>query len=774
MKQSKRVDGPDKATGRAVYLSDMTARFPGLLHLRVLRCPYAHARIMSLDVSHAVRQEGVVCVVTGQEPGVRWEQFPPQSRLAVEEAVWAGQGVAIVAATSPQAAEDALEKITVEYERLPHVLTWQEAFVPEPVSIVDPARPPRSSALEEFNWPNVSGEFHLQKGNCEEAEQQAGLVFAQGEFWSGKRTHNQLENAAAISAPQPDGGVTTWCNGCGVHGIVKKTLCACFPDVPVSGMRVISPYTGGSFGNRNVPYVEVLTVLMALKTKRPVYLRLSRREMFCAAPSNWVCATRVRLAANREGKLVSKQIRLLEEIGASVGNTAYTGRLSSSSTANVYAVEHVRLDTCAVLTNTVPTGPYRGLGTPEAVFGLELLMDELAEQLGISPLEIRLRNLIQKGGQDDYGEKITSTGLAKCLQQAADAIELEKPCEQDGTEWVRGKGIACCGKQNGPNGRSEAEVLLYHDGSVQLRVSCDNHGMGLTTSLAEIVGRELGVDPACVRIVIGDTDLTPYDNYSASSSGLYRTGGAVRLACKEVQRQLREAAARKVGVPVELVWVYGGKARIRGSAVEEIPVSELFEPLSYFVQDVWGLKQWTPVRGHAVFSAAQAVPWGPDGRTPRMWNWFQYAASAVEIAVNTKTGQIKVLRVANAGDTGNPISPQIIEGQLEGAAHMAIGFCLQEETLYDENGGVKNANLSDYRLPLSDDLPLCKDVKPLICPDPLPDGPYGAKGMSESVVSAIPAAIANALYRAVGVRVSSFPMTAEKILALLEAKEARK
>jgi carbon-monoxide dehydrogenase large subunit len=366
---------------------------------------------------------------------------------------------------------------------------------------------------------------------------------------------------------------------------------------------------------------------------------------------------------------------------------------------------------------------------------------------------------------------ITSIGLADCLRQAAEKVEFDKPSVQDDPVWRKGKGIACAAKQSGHSGRGEAEVLYYKDGSVEVRVSCDNHGMGNSTSMAQIACEELGVSPDKIRVIVSDTAITPFDNTSASSTSVYRTGSALRLACKDAMAKLREEAARYASVVTDLVTIEGGTAHIRGSHVTQIPVSKLFADGSPYRQDVWGLKAETPVRGYGVFNSAPLVPWGDDGLTPRMWNWFQYGATAVEIAVNRLTDQIKVLRLANAGDTGRPISPKIVESQLEGAAHMAIGFSLNEEILYDSQGRVANANLKDYRLPMIFEMPKNGDVYSLICPDPLPDGPYGAKGLSESVVSAMAPAIAAALYQAVGVRMNSFPMTAEKVLAAIREKE---
>ena len=769
-KNIPRVDAYDKVTGKAVYTTDLLHRFPRTLYVAALRSPHAHARIARLDCGRAQVLPGVVYILTGQEPDVKWDRFPAVARPAREKALWAGQAIAWVAAETADIAREAIGLITVDYEPLPHALTWQESFRPDPASILDPDRTVTlpKGVRDEFDLPNVAGGYYLDTGDVDRAFGEAEVILEE-EFWTGKKYVNQLELAAALAVPT-GGGLEVYCNGSGVHARVRKLLCGLF-GLPAVRIRVVQPYIGGSFGNRNIPYMEGLVALLALRTGRPVYYELSRAEMFTAAPSSWVCATKIRLGAKKDGTLLVKDLRLIEEAGASAGGTFLDGRISSSSTAALYTFPHARMRTCSLLTNTVPAGSYRGLGAPDAAFALEGMMDRLAEKLGISPLEIRLKNLIPKGGPDDYGEVITSIGATECLLKAAEYIEIGEPSVQDDSVWRKGKGIACAAKLGGHLSRGEAEVLYYKDGGVEVRVSCDNHGMGTPTSLVQIACEELGVCHENIRIVVSDTAVTPYDDTSASSSGVYRTGNAVRLACKDVMAQLREAAARFAGVHPDMVKIEGRTAYIAGAHLNQIPIANLFADYSPFRQDVWELKADTPVRGIGVFNSGPIVAWGNDGRTPRMWNWFQYAATAVEIAVNRLTGQIKVLRVVNTADSGNPISPKIVEGQLEGAAHMAIGFCIGEEIIYDSQGRVINASMEDYRLPTIFEMPKCEDVKCYICPDPLPDGPYGAKGMSESVVSAMPAAIAAALYQAIGVRMNSYPMTAEKVLAAIRAKE---
>jgi carbon-monoxide dehydrogenase large subunit len=429
----------------------------------------------------------------------------------------------------------------------------------------------------------------------------------------------------------------------------------------------------------------------------------------------------------------------------------------------------MKLDTYAALTNTVPAGSYRGLGTPDAVFGIETLINELAEDLGVSPVEIRLKNMLTKGEYNDYGERVVATGVAGCLKAVAEAIDVDGKPEQDDPVWIKGRGIACAGKQNSPSDAGRAEVWLHSDGSVEALFSSDNQGMGASTVMAQIVAEELKTDISNIKCTISDTARTPYDNQSSSSRAVYLTGNAVKRACEDLIRKVQTEAGRKLNLAPELVRVAGDKLHITGAVTETLPITELFSPFTYFEQNLYGPRKGTPIKGYGIFAPPPIIQWDENGRTPKMWNWYQYAAAAVEIAVNIKTGQIKVLRLASAADTGNPLNPKIVEQQIEGGAHMSIGFFLNEEHLYDKNGAIWNSAFNDYRLPMVFEMPKNDGVISLICPDPQPDGPYGAKGMSESVTCAIGPAISGALYRMFGIRIRSFPMTAERILAALEA-----
>lgn len=776
-----RFDAYDKATGKANFVEDYQSQFKDLLHIKVLRSPYAHARILSIDTKKAEQLPGVATVAVGSDDDVPWYFIPYASSYygnpAKDEVIWAGQAVAAVAAESIEIAEQALELIEVQYEELPYVIDQEEAMGPDAIPVLDPklGLTPGYQGVQK-EGPNVLGSYKLTVGDVDTAFQEADIIVEE-KYSNDKKTASQIECNSAIVEYNTDGGVTIHTNCCGTHGVVKDKICTMFSSLPSSKVRVIQPYQGGSFGNRLFPLIEPLAVLMALRTKRNVSYILTRKEMYTSSPSNWPCVTKLKLGAKKDGTLIAEQFELVENTGASINNV-YDGRLSGSGLVCVYRVPNVFGDGYAVSTNTMPCAPYRGLGVPESAWAMENLLDVLAEKLNMSPVELRLKNFLKKGEENAYGEKLTSTSVASCLKLVADAIKVDEPCEQEpGSPWRKGRGVAIGGKQNTPLGRSEADVLVHSDGSIELLLSVDEQGMGVQTTLAQMAATEFQVPVESIKITRSDSGRTPYDNFGASSRTTYTAGNAVIIACQDAIAQLKEAAGRRVGVAAKQVTIKNGKAYIVGSNIEELDIADLFEPFSFFTQQNWGLQKGTPVRGRGVYCPAPSVPWsGPgheDGRTPRMWNWYQFSAFGAEIAVNMETGQIKLLRLVSAADTGNPINPKLVECQIDGGVIMALGFSTMDGHIY-QDGKFINSSMSDYRLPTVMDTPLQKDFKRIISPDPLPDGPYGAKGMAESITIPVGPAIAAAVYKAVGVRPTVMPMTAERILALIKEKEAAK
>lgn len=787
-----RVDAYDKATGKGLYAADYHKFIPGLLHVKILRSPVAHCKITKLDVSKAEAIPGVEKVFTVERSPFHMERLPEQNRFPVDnECIWAGQPIAIVAAETLELAEDAIEAIELEYEELPFITNVYEALDPNPKSIIDPFSGRGDGEIDASNpWagigrldvvaskyagegvsPNIVGNYVLDKGNVEEAMKQADIV-VEREFCCGRRNQNQLEPAGSICTYNSDDSITVYGSGCGVHGAIKSAIVNIF-ELPETKVRSIQPYVGGSFGNRLNPYAEVFCVMMSLYLKKSCSYFYTRKEMFDGAPGAWPVYSRVKYGATKDGRVIAQDYDCVEEIGAIQNNVSYTGRLSSSGAVCVYDIDNIHMDTAATVTNTMPVGPYRGLGCPESEFGMECMMNELADELGMSAVEVRAKNFIKNGGENGYGEKITSIGVEKCLRACAEAIDLDTPSVQDGSVWKRGKGCAVGGKQNTPLGRAEAVVRYYSDSSVEVLISCDENGMGAMTVMAQIAASVLELPIEKIKVIKGDTQLTPFDNYSASSRTTYTTGNAVKIAAEEVKDKLQEAAAREVGVHKSKVAIHGDKAVIVGSDIQELPLAVLFKNTSPYEQGNWGLMRFSPVEGHGVFCPAPIRSWGHDGRTKRMWNWFQYSAAAIEIAVNEETGQVRLERIACAADTGNPINPKMVEGQIEGGVMLAASYVLNEEHLFDEHGRIKNSGLSDYRIGDIMLSPKQENMISLINPDPLPDGPFGAKGMSESITIPIAPAIAEGLYKAVGIRPTYFPMTAERVLKMIKEKKAK-
>lgn len=786
-----RVDAYEKATGKGLFASDYYKFIPDLLHIRILRSPVAHCKITKLDVSKAEAMPGVERIFTVERSPYHMDRLPETVRFPIDgECLWAGQPIAIVAAETPELAEDAVDAIVLEYEELPHITNLYEALDPNPESIIDPSKG-QSGTIDDSNpWakigrldvvdskfsgegtsPNIVGNYVLDKGNVQEALEKADIV-VEDEFCTGRRLHSHLELATAICKYNPDDSITCYGSGCGVHGVIKSAIVNIF-EVPETKVRTIQPYIGGSFGGRLNPYVEVLCYMMTHFLKKSCAYQYTRKEQFEGSPFAWPVYSRVKYGATKDGRVIAQDYDCVEEIGAVQGNVSYTGRLSSSGAVCVYDIDNIHMDTAAVVTNTMPVGAFRGLGCPESEFGMEVMMNVLAEKLHMSPVEIRCKNFIKNGGRNGYGELITSIGVEKCLRACAEAIDIDTPSVQDGSVWKKGKGCAVGGKQNTPLGRAEAMVRYYSDSSVEVLISCDENGMGATTVMAQIAATVLELPIENIKVIKGDTILTPFDNYSASSRTTYTTGNAVMIAAQEVKDKLQEAAAREVGVHKSKVEVHGAKAKILGSDIQEINISELFKNTSPFEQGCWGLQRFSPVIGHGVFCPAPIRKWGHDGLTKRMWNWFQYAAAALEVAVNEETGQVKIVKVTTAADTGNPINPKMVEGQIEGGTMLAASYMLQEEPIFDEHGAVMNKGFADYRVADMLLSPKQENFISLINPDPLPDGPFGAKGMAESITIPIAPALSEGIYQAVGVRPKYFPMTAERILALIKEKKAK-
>jgi carbon-monoxide dehydrogenase large subunit len=772
-KSVPRVDALKKVLGSAQFAADLFPRKRGMLYVKILRSPCAHARIVRCGTSIAERHPGVKLVLTGKDVPEKFTwRVPPV--LARGEARWAGEGIAAVAADTPERAEEALELLEVEYEELPAVLDAEEAMKPGCRIIVDPdwGKSPGGKAKTP-QLPNVTGHYKLRRGNTAEGFAGADLIL-ENRFSTCRIHHCQLEPIACVAEPDEGGGLTLWTNGQGAYAI-REEICDVLSLSP-SKVRVITPYQGGSFGNRNRIFVEPLVSFIALKTGRPARVTFTREEMYLASVSRLPVVNYIKTGVRKDGVITAQEMRIILDNGATY-DAIQDGRAAASAAVCVYRIPNYDLDSYGVNTHTPPSGPYRGLGSTQVAWAVESQMDLLARKLGMSPVEIRQKNILNRGEKTGFGETLESIGVLECLEAVARSMEADSPPPLKAGSCRRGKGLAIAGKQNQYLGRAEAEVLVYEDGTVEARFSSDEHGMGSETVVAQIVAEEFRTPPEAVRVLRGDTALTPFNVRSASSYTTYCTGNAMRMACRDAIRQIREAAARRFEIDPGELEVNHGKVFVRNSPMAEIRIPDLFPaPSQTVVQDHGMFRGGGKIVGKGIFAPRPNVPWDPEtGQTEKMFNWYQYNAFGVEVEVDTETGQVRLLKAVGAFDMGFPINPKMCEGQIEGALGMAIGATLLEEYIYDR-GRVINCSFGNYRLPTFGEVPLRGNIECLFAPDPLPDGPWGAKGIGEGAMVSIGPAIANAIHNAIGIRFKDMPLSPERILQAIQAtpREARK
>ena len=762
-KSVPRVDALEKVTGKAQYSVDLT--LPGMLYGKVLRSPYPHARIVRIDTSGAENLAKVRGVVTGKDaPEERVGWIRDRHILARETVRFIGEAVAAVAADSIEAAEEALELIKVDYEELPAVFDAEEAMKLHAPVVVHPdlfkyTRTPLPYPLYRFEpeRPNVYIHRPIRKGDTQKGFEESDLIF-ENRFSAPMMQHSCLELHNALAVPEPDGGLTVYDSTHVMHAH-KADLCRLF-RLPPSKVRVVSLYIGGCFGGKAGMIVPAITSLLALKTRRPVKLVLSRDEVFLDGTSRESMTIYIKDGVRKDGTLLAREIRMILNAGAYSGTTTLVAKNATFGAVGTYRVPNFKLDSYAVATNTPATGAFRGFGSTEVLWAIESQMDMIAEELGIDPLEIRSRNILKEGEEDVCGMKTHSIGARECLEKVAEWIEWDRePLKEEGP-WKRGKGIAIGNKYTMPATRSVVNVKVHPDAAIEVRHSAHEVGQGCNTVFAQMAAEEFGMSVDKVRMVFTDTAVTPFDAGTVSSRSTFHTGNALRLACQNVKRQIFGIASEKLKVSPEDLDLREGVVYVKGGD-KTMKVSDLFSPIGFLLKggELTGSGTYTgPLEGEDA----------DTGQGKRPVTSYAHGANAVEVMVNVETGQVRVVRNGTCFDMGQPINPKLCEGQMEGGLGMGIGGALYEEMVLS-NGEVVNPNLMDYKCPSSLDVPACGDVKSMIAAVPHQEGPYGAKGFSEGGLVAVAPAIANAIFDATGVRIRDLPITKEKVLKMLRS-----
>ncbi|HEY8517712.1 MAG TPA: xanthine dehydrogenase family protein molybdopterin-binding subunit [Candidatus Binatia bacterium] len=757
-----RHDGIDKVTGRARYGADIN--LPGMLHGKVLRSPHAHARILSIDVSRAAALPGVKAIVTGADmPRVASSteqagestvnpRYLSDNILAKDKVLYTGHAVAAVAATSPHVAEQALSLIDVRYEVLPHVLDVRAAMKKDAPILHEDLRT-QGLPTPSDEPTNVASVVLFERGDLAAAFAAADVVIER-EFDTSMVHQGYIEPHNAVAQVNPDGQATVWCSTQGAFDV--RHFCSQILAMPLSQIRVIPAEIGGGFGGKTTIYLEPIAILLARKAGRPVKLVMSRAEVLRATGPTSGSHIRVKMGATRDGKITCADATLLYEAGAFPGSPVWAGAMCLLAP---YDIETLRIEGYDVVVNRPKTAAYRAPGASNAAFAAESVIDELAERLGIDPIELRLKNAAREGTPTPAGPRHRRIGCIEVLEAARRSPHWQSSLSDAASDghlhWSsaltpasarrRGRGVAV-GFWFNAGLQSSATIGINADGTASLVTGSPDIG-GTRTSCAMITAEELGLPVERVRPVVADTDTIGHTDVTGGSRVTMATGLAVYEAAQDVKRQLCERAATiwKI-LPDEVRFVDGQVVRNDGSA--SLSVADIAKQLA---------RTGGPVVGRATVNAQKATG-------------AAYAAAIVDVEVDVETGKVDVLRCTVVQDAGRAIHPAYVEGQMQGGTAQGIGWALNEEYVYDEQGRLLNAGFLDYRIPVALDLPM---IETIIVEVPNPRHPYGIRGVGEVSIVPPPAAIANAIANATGVRMRCLPMSPPRVLAALRAAGVR-
>jgi CO/xanthine dehydrogenase Mo-binding subunit/CO/xanthine dehydrogenase FAD-binding subunit len=742
-KDVPRTDALPKVTGAAQYVADL--HLAGMLHAAVLRSPHPHARIVSIDTRGAAALPGVKAVVTGADTAQRkWGCFRPDLYpLAIEKVRYVGDEVAAVAALDPETARAAVDQIKVEYAVLPAVLSMDEALAPGAPLVHDDAAG------------NVAHHFAFERGDVD-AGFKASDIIVEGTWQSARQWHAALETIGCVSH-WSGGRVTMWCNT--QTPFLARGRYAIALGVPESRVRVIQTEVGGGFGGKSGDdNASVICAILALKAGKPVKLIHTREEEFLASHPRMPMRYWVRLGFSRDGRVKAKELKLLADNGAYTGKSqAILGAATVRHDA-LYKYPCARADSTLVYTNLVPTGAFRGFGNPSADWAVEQAWDLAAAKLGIDVVDLLRMNAVEPGDVSPHNHRITSCELKQCIDQAARLIGWDE--KRKNRTPHRGLGIGCSVHVNGRRSfgdwdGSSAIVRINDDGRATIITGEGEIGTGTLTVLRQIAAEELGMPYADVDITRPDTDVQPYALGALASRLTYVAGNAVKRAAAAARTQLLAAASMQFGLPPEELTIINGEIGPgRGRETE-------FKPVAAVVRAHIYQPEGQPIIGVGSFDNPSEFP--DHSRYGNESGAYNFAAQAVEVEVDPGTGKVTVLGIASAVDCGTVIHPATAEGQVQGAVTQGLGLALTE--YFDcYNGTPTDPQLKDYPIPSAAMMP---KIHVAFADSYEPSGPFGAKGLGEIGLDAIPAAIANAIADAVGVRITELPITSEKVYRAL-------
>ena len=749
-KRIPKMDAEEKVTGRAIYVHDL--KLPGMLHGKILYSPHPHAKIARMDISRAERLPGVKAVLTGYNiPPLKFGFYKDNVPLKAGKVRSCRDEVAAVAAVDPELAEEAIQLIQVDYEILPAVFDPEEAMTEGAPLIHD-----GPTNVLNLPWKFVAGDVeHARKESAHVAENRFKVTWVH---------HCCMGTSGCIALFDQKDNLTVY-SVTQIPFLAQKDYLSALSAMGLKDrkVRVIKTMIGGGFGSKLDTYAfEYVAILLAHKTRRPVKMIFSREEEFIATSPRQPAIIDIAQGCTRDGILTFRDIRMVLDNGAYTSWGATTPSVMMMPISSLYKVPSVRYVAKCVYTNNTYSQAMRGYGNPQATFAIDSQIDILAEMAGVDPLDFRLRNANTPGEITPQNFRINTCGLRECIDAVAQKLDWR---QNRGRKDGRGLGMASMIHVGGGarvyNSDGCGTIIKVDDfGTVNVITGATDMGQGADTAIAQIAAEELGVRVEDVVLTHRDTDVCPWDVGAHASRTTFVAGNSARMAARKVKEQLLEVAAKSMGENPENLDIRDRIVYSKKDAEKKSPIGKILRAAHY-------------TAGGKVLIAEYFYDPPNENLNPKEWKGnlsvtYAYGAHGVEVEVDRETGQVKILRYIAAHDAGRAINPMLLEGQVYGGVTMGIGYALTERLIL-HNGSVVNPNFLDYKMLTARDVP---DIEAVVIETNDPLGPFGAKGIGEPGLVPTAPAIANAIYDAVGIRITDLPITPEKVLAAMKNKNS--
>lgn len=766
-KSVTRIDALEKISGAAVFADDIDFG-PNLLYAEIVASTQAHALIKSIDVSEAEQVPGVYRIFTGKDFPYKFGLYMKDRYIFAQDRVrFVGEQIAAVVARTPQAAKKAALLVKVEYEPLPAVLDQMQALADDSVLLH-----PELESYPHVPWfypkpgTNVAHWRKTRKGD-------PGSGFAAAEFiledtyTVPRYAHCALETHVAIGKLDLSGRLTIWSSSQSPH--TQRNLFAEALGMSHKDVRVVTPHVGGGFGGKAGVTMEIIPAGLATKLKGyAVKLRWSREQEFINTYQRLGVVAKIKMGVSKDGRITALDHKIYWDAGAYVEYGANVVNAVGLSAIGPYRIDNVSIDSVCIYTNLPPGGAYRGFGYSEMLFGLESHITRVAKKLGLDEVEFRRINAIKEGDTTAYGAKMNPNGLLEAIDKVATAINWgEKPVSPDPRKLI-GRGFSLFWKAPAmpPNASSSAFLKFNEDASINLIISGMDIGQGYQTVMAQIAAEILSVPPSKIRVETPDTDRNPYEWQTVASHITWSSGNAVKNAALDAAEQIFSLIHRVFHYPITDLYLEEEAVKCRSDLAFNLPLRDF---VVYGIMTEDGTFKGGPINARGMFmpefSSATGDPETSQGGHPNVH--YTVGAAALDLEIDRETGKMRVLKAAMAIDAGKALNPDLVRGQITGGLLQGLATVLYEDMRYDGKGKLLNPNFTDYKIPTALDVP--GEIIPIIVEVPQPDGPFGARGIGEHTMLPAAPMIANAVEDALGIRIRSMPITAEKVaMAILE------